>query len=333
MGPILIVIILLGIAVIGIGAYLFIRQRQSQSVADLPPPDIGELVDYTSQPIEEPKTWRDRLNEMPRPTLILLALIPLLLLGAITIAVLMMFLGGGSQQEASGPPSVEIGRARMVSEDAISVQADVNLPEGTPVNIELLAGEESLAWFNSGDAQTEVSNGQIDVRLNRADDPQLATPGDPLTVLVTAEANGERIENSSELNLGPFAGAIFDEADDTPTPEPTAEPEPTEATVANDPTPTLPPATPEPPTPSLGGQPFVVGNGGNMRAQPSESAPIVGGVIIGETVNVLYKAPDDTWFWIVNDQGISGWSHNAVLLLSPDDIAQVPLQSDVSSDG
>jgi uncharacterized protein YgiM (DUF1202 family) len=69
-----------------------------------------------------------------------------------------------------------------------------------------------------------------------------------------------------------------------------------------------------------------VGNGGNVRAQPSASAELVGQVVLGDEIEVLERTADGIWFKINSDQGFEGWAHRVVLNLDPGTVAQVPIQ-------
>jgi SH3-like domain-containing protein len=76
-----------------------------------------------------------------------------------------------------------------------------------------------------------------------------------------------------------------------------------------------------------------VGNGGNVRAQPTVNSEIVGGIVLGDNVSVLEKTADDIWFRVDNGQGLTGWAHQAVLLLSPEQVAQIPVQGQGAAGG
>ncbi|NJO07139.1 MAG: hypothetical protein HC876_17400 [Chloroflexaceae bacterium] len=62
------IILLLVVAVIAVGGYLIYRRQMAQNnMMDLPPPEIGELVDYTADAPDEPGSWRERFQQLSLP--------------------------------------------------------------------------------------------------------------------------------------------------------------------------------------------------------------------------------------------------------------------------
>src|SRR4029453_11205953 len=55
---------------------VLLRRRRAGQEDVLPPPELGQSVDYTSLPYEEPTTLGDRLREAPIGVKLLLALVP-----------------------------------------------------------------------------------------------------------------------------------------------------------------------------------------------------------------------------------------------------------------
>ncbi len=327
----LIVIILMGIGVIAIGAFMFIRWQRSQSAGDLPPPDIGELVDYTSQPEEEPKTLQERLSDLSTPVKILLGLVPVLLLLIIGVVVVMSLPEPATDvQTADEPgtnveaaaPSIDITQARMSNDSTINLRADTTLSDGTDVQVELLADDEPLAWLDSEATSIAVENGSISARLDKASDAETAEQGAELQIRLSAEVNDDTVDATAELDLRSYADAVY--AEPTPAP-PTATPTP-EVVEEEEPTP-----APEPePEPTSQPQPatiaVTVGNGGNVRAAPTVDSDVVGGIVLGDTVEVVQKTPDGFWYEIITPQGTTGWTSDAALAPDPAQVAQIPTQ-------
>ncbi len=343
MMPIIFIIVVLLIGAIAVGVFLFLRSRRGQDGGDLPPPDLGELVDYTAEPSEESddQGLLGRLTGLPLPVKILLGLVPLLLLSCCILPVLLGMLPGGNVAEdaeddtPSGEPALNITSARMVNESTISIIADANLPNGTEVSAELLEDGESFEWFDGDDASAEVEDGEVELRLAKASEAPAADEDSTYTVLLTAEAGGQTLEATSELTVpGPFETAFYAQPTSVPpTATPMPEPEDIEPTPESQPEPQPAPTTPPPPPSDPQGLAVTVGNGGNVRAQPTTNSEIVGGIVLGDNVSVLEKTADDIWFRVDNGQGLTGWAHQAVLLLSPEQAAQIPVQGQGAAGG
>jgi flagellar FliL protein len=297
-------------------------------MADLPPPDIGDLVDYTSEPEEEPQTLADRLRNVSPAVKALLVLVPLLVVVLIITAVALAFMGGGGGPEAPAP-EITITKADMIDEEGtIKVEADTTLTDGTRVTAVMLEDGEEIDWFSDDTARGSARDGSIDMTLPKNDDAPFATRGEAHSIRLSAEVDGETIEATEELEVIRRFEIAFYGPDATPTPTEapaTSTPEETE----DDTPPVTPTAAPAAPTtapePSQGIA-VVVGNGGNVRAQPSADANIVGAVTLGDEVQVLQKTADSVWYEIRTDQGVNGWAHRVVL--QPDEVvaAQVPVR-------
>jgi SH3-like domain-containing protein len=237
---------------------------------------------------------------------------------------------------SSGEPGLNITSARMVNASTISIIADANLPNGTEVSAELLEDGESFEWFDGDEASAEVEGGEVELRLAKASEAPAADEDSTYTVLLTAEAGGQTLEATSELTVpGPFETAFYAQPTSVPpTATPIPEPEDAEPTPEPQPEPQPTPTTPPPPPPSdPQGLAVTVGNGGNVRAQPTVNSEIVGGIVLGDNVSVLEKTADDIWFRVDNGQGLTGWAHQAVLLLSPEQVAQIPVQGQGAAGG
>ncbi len=316
-------VILLLVAVLGgVGAFVFIRRRNA-SAGDLPPPDIGELVDYTSEPEEEPVSLADRFSALSPAQKVMLFLVPLVLIGGLLIIILLL-LPSGPGSPAGPEPVIAIRRADLIDAETIEIEAEVVLPNGEQVQVQLLEDGEEFPWFDRDEVETTVSGGRLQIILKKdADGPQ-ANKDAQYTVALRATTGGTVLEDVEDLILppNPSVRAAFFEADPTPTPRPTATSRPTSApeepTTAPEPT-----ATPPPPQQGVAA---TVGNGGNVRAQPSANAERVGGIVLGDSVQVLQKTADGSWFQIKTADGVTGWAHVTALGADPGVVASVPVQ-------
>jgi flagellar FliL protein len=321
-----IIIILVLLVAAGGGVFLYMRLRSGDSIADLPPPDIGDLVDYTSEPEpDEPPTLGERLAGMSTAFKALLVLVPLVLLvGVITVAFLFLPTPSAGDSQTT-TPEVSITKADLIDEETIRVNADTTLADGTEVTIELLEDDERFEWIEDGQASVEVSGGEIAADLTKVEDAPGADRDAEHMVRIFTEVQGETVEDETELVLPPSQSvqAAFYEAPATPTPTRTPRPSPTpDFTLPLTPT-EEPTSTPEP----LEGIAVTVGNGGNVRAQPSASAEVVGQVALGDEVMVRQKTPDDIWFEI-ETPGFTGWAHTAVMRMGAETVAQIPVQGE-----
>src|SRR5262249_9734215 len=84
--PLIIVVIVL-VLVLLIAIPVLIRRRRAGADEVLPPPELGQQIDYTSLPYEEPTGLGDRFRRLSIGTKLLLLLVPVVLIVAIVIAV------------------------------------------------------------------------------------------------------------------------------------------------------------------------------------------------------------------------------------------------------
>jgi uncharacterized protein YgiM (DUF1202 family) len=69
-----------------------------------------------------------------------------------------------------------------------------------------------------------------------------------------------------------------------------------------------------------------VANGGNIRNEPLVTEDnVVGGIDVGDTVDLLSKSPDGLWFRIRNDEGVEGWVSVSLLTFEDGVAEQVPV--------
>src|ERR1041385_8219037 len=74
--PIVLVVVVVVLLIL-IAIPVLIRRRRASQEDVLPPPELGQAVDYTSLPYEEPTSLSDRLREAPIGVKLLLALVPI----------------------------------------------------------------------------------------------------------------------------------------------------------------------------------------------------------------------------------------------------------------
>ncbi len=90
------------------------------------------------------------------------------------------------------------------------------------------------------------------------------------------------------------------------------------------------PAAAEPSVPTGGGEPLAgltaqVQNTGSLRDQPDPNAEVLGEISAGESVELLQKTANATWFRIRSTQGVEGWVNSSLLTVAPDVMERVPI--------
>lgn len=343
--PIILIVLVL---VLGIGALIFIRRRRAAE--DIPLPDIGDPVDYTSPPPEEEPEpdIRERFNALPLPAKIAIFASPLVIIGLIVIMIVVSSLtgpstGGNGQDtptdaQPAPPPSLEIGTADLVSEDAIRLSATTNLPEGTNVQISLLSGDAPFDWLSTDSTNASVESGKVEKRLSKKPDALRAPDDVTYTLVLSATAaDGQVAEARKELAIPDnLKSAFFVLPPATPTPEPgPADTPPTEVPTletpptgdVNEETSLVEPTedVPEPQPIPIGETTATVANGGNVRAIPG-GEPILDQVHANESVELLKKTPDGQWYFMRNPRDTEGWVHQSLLTISAEVDANVPVE-------
>ncbi len=315
------------VLVIAIGYLLYRRSRSKASDSlDLPPPNIGDLVDYTSGEPTEPTSLADRFQALSLPGKILVGLLPLVLLGAVALLVFNVFLRTPPPPPPP-PPILTVTKADLVNPTTISVAAQTeNIPDGTELRLELLANDQPVEWFDAASNTGQVTGGMLDMRVTRSDDAQPVDCSQSFDVRLSGSVNGVPVTGVREFFVPPlfrdeFCAPVVAEVP-TRTPRPTAIPVTPTATPATDPEPEIPvlvPTTPEP------GVRVTVGNGGNVRATPSGEGELVTQIALGDTVEVLGRLADSSWFRIRTADGSEGWTFSAALNPPADVIEQIPV--------
>ncbi|NJK79108.1 MAG: SH3 domain-containing protein [Chloroflexaceae bacterium] len=325
------IILLLVVAVIAVGGYLIYRRQMAQNnMMDLPPPEIGELVDYTADAPDEPGSWRERFQQLSLPGKIVIGLLPLLgVLLCIIIGINLVPSPTDTPPPVAEPnPQIAIEKADLVNATTINVIASTrDIPEGTAIEFELLGNGEPFLWYDPTTGVAEVANDRIEMNVQRVPNGPLGEDGINYTVLLTTTIDTEAVTQTQELFIpGTLRGEFIDLPEPTATPTPRPSPTP-EVSLTPEVTETPAPEAPTEPT-------FVevlVGNGGNVRAAPAIDAEVLGQITLGQTVRVLQKNADATWFQVQLEDGVTGWTSATALLPPPDVVAQIPTEGETTT--
>lgn len=329
----LILIVVGVIVMVGIG---YVLRRRRAAAEELP--DIGTPTDYTSLPLEEPTSWRDRFNNLSVAGKILLLVVPLLLIvGGIVIVLALSDSFRQPAPEGLPPPPVytlTITSASLVNPRSMVVRADSTLPQDTPVEATLQANSEPFAWNTADSARTRVApGGQIEVRLAKGPNAPAASEAMSYTVTLKAQAGGVGGVGGQEYtSVSPiaipqiYAADFYARASGAPAPtaeaataEPTAAP--TEVAAAT--------AVPATPAPAAGPAPLSasVFNGGNVRSLPQiAGSQIYDQINAAEQVQLLQKTTNGQWYLIKNLRDKVGWVSATLLQVDPAVSAKVPIQ-------
>lgn len=305
-GILVVVLILIGVVITAIR-----RRRASNNTEVTAPLDIGEPVDYTSIPYEEPTTLADRFRNAPPALKVLAILIPLLLIGGlIALALALGQSGPGKTVDVPPPPlNTVIDRAVVAGNGKITISGTTDAPNDAVITATMLESGQPFAWFDAGLARVNPSNGRFTFSLDRVDGAPIPQKANEYSVVVTTSAAGH--EASSEAKLvevsAPYAADFFQTVAVVPTatPKPEATPAPTVA----------PRATAVVPTAS-------VRTAGRIRSQPSKDASEVGGISVGEVLTVVARTEDSSWYQVKGAEG-EGWVSAALIEIKPDIAAKV----------
>src|SRR5215211_4550536 len=130
--PIILVVVVI-VLVILIAIPVLVRRRRASQEDVLPPPELGQAVDYTSLPYEEPTGLGERLREAPIGVKLLLTLVPIAVIVAGVVLWLTFFSNPGASTAVAPPPppppTITNVKATVVRSTQIVVEADTNLPD------------------------------------------------------------------------------------------------------------------------------------------------------------------------------------------------------------
>jgi uncharacterized protein YgiM (DUF1202 family) len=312
--PLALAVIVIALVVV-VALLVLIRRRQAaDDVA--PPPEIGDAIDYTSLPEEEPQGLADRFRRASAPVKALVVLIPLAILGVLAALALALFQPGSQTadtQPLGPPPEITDVVAEVAGSGKIVVRASTSAPDGSQVSAQMKQGGQDFPWFNPETAVTTSSGGRITLQLDRATGAPTPQQGAEYSVVLVA-----RLPDGREVASQPapvavlpnFAADFYGQAAAAaPTTAPTEAPAAPTATAspAPEPTPDVAPTVPLTAT---------VRNGGNIRQQPTTASEILGQVAAGETVDLLARSADGQWYRL-RGAAAEGWVSATLLTVDP----------------
>ncbi len=322
----ILIALLVGAILIVAIALILARRRRAARSEELPLPDIGgigETIDYTSLPEEEPRTLGERFRAASPGVKALIILAPVVLIGVIAVLVL-TFAPGESSPPATPPPPpprLVIERAEVVGRGKIVVVVRTeNLPSGATVTALIREGNQEFPWFNpeTALAQPDTLSGEAQVVLDRRSDAPTPRQSETYTVVAIASGADGEIARSDPAPLDvlqPFRNDFYAVAvEPTPAPEVTPAATPTSATP--EPLPTVV-ATQE-----LTGTATIAGN---IRRAPNRDAEVAGRLSLGEVVTLFERSIDGEWYRISTSAGLSGWVSRTLLIVDQDLAAQLPV--------
>jgi len=321
--PIILVVVVVVLLIL-IAIPVLIRRRRAGQEDVLPPPELGQAVDYTSLPYEEPTSLSDRLRDAPIGVKLLLALVPFAVIVAGIVLWLTFFSNPGAGTAVAPtptpPPSITNIKAILTSSSRIVVEAETNLPDNTTVTAVMKDGDQDFSWFSSDRASAEANGGRISITLERAKDAPAPKRGQDQTITLITTVDSEVISSDpTKLSIPPLYSADFyrDAVAAQPTTAPTATPTAASAE------PTVAPTVPaEPTATSTATLTATVFNGGNIRKEPRVSNNVLGQLHAGEVVTLLERSNDSAWYHIQAPEA-EGWVSATLLTIDPEVANQV----------
>jgi hypothetical protein len=321
--PIILVVVVI-VLVILIAIPVLVRRRRAGQEDVLPPPELGQAVDYTSLPYEEPTSLGDRLREAPIGVKLLLALVPIAVIVAAVVLWLTFFNNPGTGTAVvptpTPAPTITNIQAILTSSSRIAVEAETTLPDNTTVTAMMKDGDQEFSWFSNDRASAEASGGRISITLERAKDAPAPTRGQDQSITLIATVGSQVISSEpTKLSIPPLYSADFyrDAVAAQPTAAPTSAPTsaPAEPTAA----PTVPV---EPTATSTATLTATVFNGGNIRREPQVGDNVLGQLHAGEVVTLLERSNDSTWYRVQAPEA-EGWVSATLLTIDPKVAQQV----------
>lgn len=338
LGPIGIALLAVVLAML-ISLLVVQTRRRAKDAEIIPPPEVGDSVDYTSLTYEEPTTWSDRFRQASPAAKALLVLLPLVLLASIGIIYFAFLYQPGATatsetpEEVAPPPEISDASALVAGANRILVQADTTLPGGTTVSAIMRENNEDFTWFNTANATAQVRNNAIRMSLSRQDEASTPDEDAEYTVVLSATlSDGETINfDPIELEIpAPNQASFFRQAavaatEEEPTEEPA--PEPT-ATPTEEPAPEPTEAPTEVPVERTA----TVFNGGNVRAAPNIGGQVLDQINANESVELLEQTADGTWYRITNKRGVEGWVSVTLLSIDASTAEEVPIEGQAAEE-
>jgi hypothetical protein len=306
---------------------VLIRRRRAGADEVLPPPELGQQIDYTSLPYEEPTGLGDRFRRLSIGAKLLLFLVPLVLIVAIVIGV-MSFQTTPEDTTAQVTPSasqLKIVQADVSGEGKILVRADTDLPNGSVVSALLKENDQDFAWFDPESASAQASDGKVQLTLTKLKDGPTPKQDQEYMVVLSAAVGSQTISSEPTPVKVPaplrasFYGQVVAAPTAAPTTAPTAAPAPS----------AKPAATPAPPSPTATPEislTATVFNGGNIRPRARiEPCPKCPQLHANDTVQLLEKTADGRWYRVIAREG-TGWVSATLLRIDGQVAKQVPIE-------
>jgi len=185
-------------------------------------------------------------------------------------------------------PSLTITKADLVNPTTLSIVAQAQaIPDGTLLQLELLAADQPIAWLAEDATTVRVTDGGINLRVDRGADVVALDCTQPLAVRLSGQVNGTTLDPTYALTIP----SIY------------------QAEVCLPPQAIL----------------IAVGNGGNLRDAPSGEAPIIGQITLGQEVAVLGRLEDGGWYLLRTSDGREGWAAHAALSPPEAQVALLPV--------
>jgi hypothetical protein len=324
--PLIIVVIVL-VLVLLIAIPVLIRRRRAGADEVLPPPELGQQIDYTSLPYEEPTGLGDRFRRLSIGAKLLLFLVPLVLIVAIVIGVMSLQPTPEDITTQVTPPAsqIKIVQADVSGEGKILVRADTDLPNGAVVSALLKENDQDFAWFDPESGSAQASDGKVQLTLTKLKDGPTPNQDQQYMVVLSAAVGSQTISSEPTQIQVPaplrasFYGLVVAAPTAAPTVAPTAAPAPS----------ARPAATPAPPTPTATQEislTATVFNGGNIRPRAQvEPCPNCPQLHANEIVQLLEKTADSRWYRVIAPEG-TGWVSVTLLRIDGEVARQVPIE-------
>ncbi len=186
----------------------------------------SQAVDYTVLPPIENDDAEGGLRRLPPPLRIALLVLPLVLVFAGAWALWGYLTNTPEPPVVQQTPTVSISSARVVSRDAIMVEAQSqHVADGTSVRAQVLANEQPVDWLDPASTSTTVQNGRVSLRLQKSDPARTLDPDTTYRVALNI-GDGTPVASAQADVAVPLqiANAFFAVATPTPAP-PTPTPE------------------------------------------------------------------------------------------------------------
>jgi len=331
--PIVLAVVVVLLILIAIPVLL--RRRRASQEDVLPPPELGQAVDYTSLPYEEPTSLGDRLREAPIGVKLLLGLVPVVVIAAAIVLWLTFFNNPGSGTAVVPtplPPSTITNvKATVASSTRIVVEADTNLPDTTQVSAAMKQSDQDFPWFNKDSISSKINDGRITLVLEKTKTaPKPTSDQEQFVTLIATMGDQVVTSEPAKLTVPALYKPDFygDVAAVQPTVAPTAAPiaAPTAA-------PAEPTAIPEPTATPTATLTATVFNGGNIRKAPqvsSNKGDILGQLHAGEVVTLLERSNDSAWYRVKAPEA-EGWVSATLLTIDPEVAKQVSSSTPAST--